>query len=207
MKNLTNVFRHIISFTRLSGYHKTVILLSSLLILQGCAAVFIAGAAGGLTLAHDKRSSQTILDDQSIEYQISDKIAKDQELKLRSHINVISYNSIVLLTGETPEKSMRARAANAAKNNDMVKRVYNAIKVMEPTSLKSRNNDTWITTKVKTKLLGRKEVDGFRIKVVTENASVFLMGLIPKDQADAAADTASQVAGVKRVIKIFEYIN
>lgn len=183
------------------------LILSGLLLLQGCAAVVVAGAASGLALAHDKRTTDTILDDQSIEYHIAGKISADKELKLRAHINVISYNSIVLITGETPDENMRSKVIDVAKNSAKVKRVYNALKIMPPTSLKSRNNDTWITTKVKTKLLGKKEIDGLRIKVITENASVFLMGLIPKTQADIAAETASQVAGVKRVVKVFEYVN
>ena len=183
------------------------LILSGLLILQGCAAAVVAGAAGGLSLAHDKRSTDAILDDQSIEYNISSKLSADKELKTGSHINVMSYNSIVLLTGETPDENLRSRAVDMAKNSDKVKRVYNALKIMKPTTFKSRNNDAWITTKVKTQLLGKREIDGFRIKVVTENASVFLMGLIPKEQADIAASIASQVTGVKRVIKIFEYVN
>ena len=78
---------------------------------------------------------------------------------------------------------------------------------MQPTPLKSRNNDTWITTRVKSKLLGKKETDGLRIKVITENATVYLMGIIKKDQADFAADVASRIDGVKRVVKVFEYVD
>lgn len=177
------------------------------LTIQGCAAVVVAGAATGLTMAHDKRSTETILDDQSIEYNIAGKIAANKELAVRSHINIVSYNSVVLLTGETPDKSAQSRIIDIAKNSNKVKRVYNALKIMEPTTLQSRNNDTWITTKVKSKLLGQKEIDGFRIKVITENASVFLMGMIPKPQGDFAAETASKVTGVKRVVKVFEYAN
>ncbi|NOX43377.1 MAG: BON domain-containing protein [Gammaproteobacteria bacterium] len=185
----------------------TFVILSGLLSLQGCAAVFIAGAAGGGILAHDKRTRDAIVDDQSIEHHISGKLSANKEIRMKSHINVVSYNAIVLLTGETPDENMRSRAADIARNSAKVKRVYNALKIMKPTSLKSRNNDTWITTKVKTQLLGKKEIDGFRIKVITENASVFLMGLIPKAQADLAADIVSHVTGVKRVIKVFEYVN
>ena len=102
---------------------------------------------------------------------------------------------------------MREKTAEIARNTKNVKRVYNAIKVMQPTSLKSRNNDTWITTRVKSKMLGKKETDGLRIKVTTENATVYLMGIIPKHQADFAADLASRVEGVKSVVKVFEYVN
>jgi len=177
------------------------------LTLQGCAGVVVAGAAGGVALAHDQRSTENILDDQSIEYNIYNKISADKELEKHTHINVVSINGVVLLTGEAPEGHMREKATEIARNHSNVKRVYNAIKVMQPTSFKSRNNDTWITTKVKSKLLGKTETDGLRIKVVTENATVYLMGIIPKDQADFAADAASRIDGVKRVVKVFEYVN
>jgi len=175
--------------------------------LQGCAAVVVVGVAGGVALAHDKRTTETILDDQSIEYNTYNKISEDRELKKHNHINIISYNGVVLLTGETPQAHMREKTAEIARNTKNVKRVYNAIKVMQPTSLKSRNNDTWITTRVKSKMLGKKETDGLRIKVTTENATVYLMGIIPKHQADFAADLASRVEGVKSVVKVFEYVN
>ena len=183
------------------------ILIFVLSTLQGCAAVVVVGVAGGVALAHDKRNTQTIMDDQSIEHKIYNKISEDKELEKQTHISVISYNGVVLLTGETPQANMREKAAEIARNTKNVKRVYNAIKVMQPTSLKSRNNDTWITTRVKSKLLGKKETDGLRIKVITENATVYLMGIIPKDQADFAADLASRVEGVKSVIKVFEYVD
>jgi osmotically-inducible protein OsmY len=183
------------------------ILIFVLSTLQGCAAVVVVGVAGGVALAHDKRNTQTIMDDQSIEHKIYNKISEDKEFEKQTHISVISYNGVVLLTGETPQVHMREKAAEIARNTDKVKRVYNAIKVMQPTSLKSRNNDTWITTRVKSKLLGKKETDGLRIKVITENATVYLMGIIPKDQADFAADLASSVEGVKSVVKVFEYVD
>lgn len=183
------------------------ILIFVLSTLQGCAAVVVVGVAGGVALAHDKRNTQTIMDDQSIEHKIYNKISEDKELEKQTHISLISYNGVVLLTGETPQAHMREKAAEIARNTKNVKRVYNAIKVMQPTSLKSRNNDTWITTRVKSKLLGKKETDGLRIKVITENATVYLMGIIPKDQADFAADLASRIEGVKSVIKVFEYVD
>ncbi len=189
-----------ITLIKLSTKSRTMpFILSGLLILQGCAAV------GGRSPAQDQRNTGSIFDDQSIEYNIAGKLSADKELKAKSHINVVSYNAIVLLTGETPNETLRSRAADVAKNNDKVKRVYNALKIMKPTTFRSRNNDAWITTKVKTQLLGKREIGALRIKVVTENASVFLMGIIPKEQADLAASTASRVTGVRRVIKIFEY--
>ena len=148
-----------------------------------------------------------MMDDQNIEYNIAGKISEDKPLAKQSHINITSFNGVVLLTGEAPNETMRKRVADIARHNKKVKRVYNAIKLMEPTSLKSRNNDTWITTKVKTQLLGKREINGLHVKVITENAHVFLMGLVPRDQGNIAAETASKIKGVKRVIKVFEHAN
>ena len=87
-----------------------LILIFISLTLQGCAAVVVAGAAGGIALAHDKRTTQKILDDQSIEYNIYNKISVDKELEKNTHINVVSFNGVVLLTGEAPEGYMKKAA-------------------------------------------------------------------------------------------------
>lgn len=175
--------------------------------LQGCAAIVVAGAAGSVAIAHDKRTNKEIIKDQRIKNNIIAGISVDKELKKLAHINVITYNATVLLTGEAPSEELRSRAVDIARNNKQVKQVFNAVKIMKPTSYKSRNNDTWITTKVKSQLLGKKEINGLQVKVYTENAHVFLMGMVAREKGDIAAQAASQVKGVKRVVKVFEYVN
>jgi osmotically-inducible protein OsmY len=180
-----------------------LLLLSSL--LNGCGPALVAGAATGVAITQDRRTVATMFDDEAIEFKVASRIRSDETLTKQVHINVTVYNAVVLLTGEAPTDELRAKVIAYARGVDNVKRVYNAIEIAQPTPFRSRNNDVWITSKVKTLLLGNKEVEGTRIKVVTENGSVYLMGLIPREQGQTAADIAGQVQNVKRVVKVFEY--
>ena len=175
--------------------------------LQGCAApILVAGAAGGATVANDKRSTRSMVDDQVIETKTKDKIYADEEIAKKIHINVTSYNGVVLLTGETLSRSLRTRAINVARHTDKVRRVHNEIRIADLTSFGSRTNDSWITSKVKTQMFATKNFKSSQIKVVTEAGTVYIMGLVTKAAGNRAAEIARNVSGVKRVVKLFEYI-
>ena len=174
--------------------------------LQGCPAI-IVGAAGGAALAvHDRRDSDTILADQKIESVATNKIYQDEKLEKKIHANVTSYNRTVLLTGEVLAKDLREHTANLVRNIPGVKRVYNELVVADLTSFNSRSNDSWITSKIKTKMLNAKDLDSTRVKVVTENSVAFLMGMVTDKESAVAVDIARNVKGVSRVVKIFEII-
>jgi osmotically-inducible protein OsmY len=89
---------------------------------------------------------------------------------------------------------------------DKVRKVYNEIRITDLTPFQSRSNDSWITSKVKGKMYGTKDFDGSRVKVVTENGTVYLMGLVTQEQGVHAAELARTVEGVTRVVKLFEYV-
>jgi osmotically-inducible protein OsmY len=74
------------------------------------------------------------------------------------------------------------------------------------TDLGSRSNDTLITSKVKTRFVEANKFQINHVKVVTERGVVYLMGVVRRDEGDAAADIASTTSGVQRVVKVFEYI-
>jgi osmotically-inducible protein OsmY len=173
--------------------------------LQGCVGGVIAAGSAGAAVAVDRRSAGTIVDDEAIELKISKAINEDNALGEKAHINITSYNNIVLLTGETPTDAMRDHAVAIARHTEKVRKVYNEIVVAEPTTVKSRSEDTWITAKVKTKLLGIKEISSINVKVITENRVVYLMGLVSHAEAQAAAEAARFVEGVTRVVTLFEY--
>jgi osmotically-inducible protein OsmY len=175
--------------------------------LTGCVGAFVAGAAGGASVAYDERSVGTQLDDQAIEVRAVNAIYDDKELHDSSHVVVVSFNRIVLIAGQTPTESLRARAAQLVSAIPDVRKVYNEVTIGEPTSFMTRSNDAAITAKVKSEMLVAADVKAFRVKVVTENGTVFLMGLLPRAQADAAARVASEAGGVQRVVKLFEYLD
>lgn len=171
--------------------------------LQGCAVVAVGGA--GAAVATDRRSAGAMVDDQAIELKINNALFKNDQLSKQAHINFTSYGGVVLLTGEAPSEALRDNAVELVRHVDNVRRVHNEIIIAAPSPIKSRNQDAWITTKVKTKLIATKEVSANSVKVVTENGSVYLMGLLTRAEADAVTEVARSVDGVSRVVTLFEY--
>lgn len=187
-----------------------ILIMSALCItlsLQGCAPVLVAGAATGASMANDRRTAGTVLEDQTIELKAVGAIQGDEELSKSLHVSVTSFNNIVLVTGQAPTRDLRDRVLSQINSIDKVRRIHNEISIEEPTSLKTRSNDTWITTKVKSTLLGAKGIEAAHVKVITENGVVYLMGLVTHENGDTAAKTVQQVNGVQRVVKVFEYID
>jgi len=176
--------------------------------LGGCEALVVGSAATGTAVVHDRRTAGSFVEDENIELKAGSALGKDQEIKDRAHISVTSFNQIVLLTGEAPTEAMRARAESIVARIEKVRRVHNEVVIGAPSAMSARASDTWITGKVKTRLLKVKikNFDPTRVKVVTENGTVFLMGLLTRAEADAVVDQVRQVGGVQRVVKVFEYI-
>ena len=174
--------------------------------LSGCAVVAV-GAAGGAMAAHDRRTAETILDDQGIETRAYDQLYGDPELDKKIHTNVTSYNRVVLLTGEVVSEAARKRAIEIVRSISKVKRVHNELRVADLTVFSERSQDSWLTTKVKTKMLTTDGFDANRVKVVTENDTVYLMGLVTPDEGQIAADIASTTDGVNRVVTLYEYVD
>ncbi len=179
--------------------------------IGGCTTpLILAGAAaGGATAAHDRRSVGAQIDDQTIEMRALSRMAKDPAMTKAEdvHVNVTSFNGIVLLTGETRTADLRQRAERYAREVPNVRKVYNEIRVEEPSGLGARSGDTWVTTKIKTKLLTSEHVDGTRIKVVTEASIVYLMGLVSRGESNIATSLASDTGGVTRIVRVFEYVD
>jgi osmotically-inducible protein OsmY len=177
--------------------------LAILATLTGCAAVVVAGAGGAALVATDRRTTGTQVDDEGIELK-----ASEQANKLygdRIHLNVTSYDGVVLLTGEVPDQGAWASVGNIAKNTEKVRVVHNELVVGTPTSLQARSNDTYITSKVKARMVEANKFPPNAVKVVTERSVVYLMGIVSKQEGDAAGDVASTTEGVARVVKVFEY--
>lgn len=176
-------------------------------LLASCAPALVgAGAATTAAVAHDRRTPGTMIDDQLIEWKARAALGEDQELWSQSHINVTSFNNIVLLTGETPSERMRTRAAEIVREVERVRGVHNELQIAAPSSMLSRSSDSWITGKVKSSMLADGSVPGTRVKVVTEAGTVYLMGLVTREEAEAATEIARKVNGVQRVVKLFEYL-
>jgi osmotically-inducible protein OsmY len=172
----------------------------------GCAPLLVGGAvAGGAMVATDRRSSGIQLEDQAIELRLA-KALGDAFPGDRAHINVTSYNQRVLLTGEVSTEQGKADAQAIAQKSENVRAVVNELYVGSPSTLANRNFDTALTAKVVTAMFQASDVPSGAIKVVSERAVVYLMGLVTPGEGDAAARVASRVAGVQRVVKNFDYL-
>jgi osmotically-inducible protein OsmY len=172
----------------------------------GCAPLLVGGAAaGGAMVAADRRSSGIQFVDQEIELRLI-KAFGDAFPSDRAHINVTSYNQRVLLTGEVTTEQGKAEAQAIAQKSENVRAVVNELHVGSPSTLANRNFDTALTAKVLAALLQASDVPSGAIKVVSERAVVYLMGLVTPGEGEAAARAASRVSGVQRVVKNFDYL-
>ncbi|NOX08395.1 MAG: BON domain-containing protein [Gammaproteobacteria bacterium] len=179
-------------------------------LLNGCAGVVVGGAATGIAVVHDRRTTGTVLDDQTIELKASKSFMQDKAISKNSHLNITSYNGIVLLTGEVISAQVRDDIHQIVQALPKVRRIHNQLTIAAPSSLLSRSSDTLITAKAKTHLLsidGIKDFDLTRIKIITENGVVYLMGLVTRQEADAATESVRQIDGVQRIERMFEYID
>jgi osmotically-inducible protein OsmY len=156
-------------------------------------------------VAYDRRTVGSYIDDGAIEIKIREFVVRDSELRRNAHISVTSLNGIVLLTGEAPTIELRNKVETAAKNVDGVRQIVNEIRVAGKTALFSRANDTWLTSKVKTRLIKDTGLDANRVKVVSEYGNVYLLGVVTRAEGAAATDVVRKVGGVVRVVKVFEY--
>ena len=174
--------------------------------LCACAPLLIGGAiVGGSMLAIDRRSSGAQIDDQAIELRAGNRAG--DVLAGRGHVNVTSYNRMVLITGEVPTEADKAAVEPAVARIDNVRSVVNELTVTEVSSLSNRANDTLLTGKVKASMVDARDMQVNAFKVVTERAVVYLMGRVTEREATRAADVARNVSGVRKVVRVFEIVS
>lgn len=172
------------------------LLIAQTFILSGCA------ATRGQTQA---RSAGNFIDDSRIERLVRREIRRADPSLNRAHVSVVSYNGVVLVLGQVDNERLKLQATQAATRIRKATKIHNEMEVSGPISRVARTNDTWLTSKVKTRLLARRDIRGGRIKVVTENSVVYLMGLTTRTHADRAVEVARNVFGVQKIVKVFEY--
>ena len=171
---------------------------------SGCVPLVVGAAVGGTALvATDRRSVGAQADDEAIELKIQNNIGGT--FGDRVHVNATSYNGIVLLTGEVPTAELKTQVEQIARTTPKVRRVDDELAVGAVTTIGARSNDSYITSKVKARLVETNKVPANLVKVVTERQIVYLMGILSHAEADAAAQIAATTSGVQRVVKVFEY--
>lgn len=183
----------------------TLLGLSAALPLTGCVPVVATGAAVGVLVAEDRRSSGVYLTDEENELKAGHRL-RDAGIQA-VHANFTSYNKRLLITGEAPTEALKTKVGDIAKGVEGVREVFNELAIAAPTGIGSRSNDGYITAKVKTRLFDDDRINGNHVKVVTENSVVYLMGLLKRDEGKTAAEIAARTSGVTKVVKVFEYLD
>lgn len=173
-------------------------------LISGCVGVMAVGAAGSM-MVYDRRSITMIERDSRIFYVINRALANDRRFR-DSHISITSFNQVVLLTGEVTAIQLKSIAAKVARETPNVRRVYDELTVDEPLSIAQHSKDSLISGHVRTNMLTQSGLESGSIRIITENATVYLMGIATHEQADLAVNVARQVPGVQKVVKIFQYI-
>jgi osmotically-inducible protein OsmY len=172
--------------------------------LTSCVVAVVAGAAAGMV--YDLRSVTTLEADVRIFHIVHKAIVTNPQFR-DSRILVSSFNRIVLLVGQTPTASLRVLAERIAHSTPGVTRVYDEVTVDNPLPMTQRTKDSLITSQARSKMLAKKGLESGSIRIVTENGVVYLMGIVSPGQGALAVDVARRINGVKKVVKIFQYIH
>lgn len=170
--------------------------------LVACSDVAVTGAQ----MVYNRRSIENNVTDQYRAKRIYQALYLKSDDFNNANITVAVYNNELLLAGQVPEAWQRTKAEELAKKAAAVSEVHNLIAIASPASSLTHMSDAWITTKVKTNLIASSEVDASKVKVVTENGTVYLMGVLPLAEANKAAEIASNTGGVQSVVKVFSYL-
>ena len=183
-----------------------VLMLASL--LGGCAAAVVGGVAAGASVAHDRRTTGTIIEDKEILLGAMHLREADVELKQRGNVNIDMYNLQVLLTGQAEDADLVHRFRQQVGALPRVRNVFDEVYIGAESTWGEATADAFLTSKVKLALfqLDIEDFDPTRVKVTSSLGSVYLMGLLTRAEADAVTEKVRYVSGVKRVVRLFEYL-
>ena len=173
-------------------------------VLQGCFPVVAAGVGTGVMVTLDRRTLGMQTEDESIEWKAGSRVG--DKLRDRGHFNFTSFNRRVLISGETVSEESKVEAKRIVSEIPNVREVFNELVVGPSSSLADRSNDSFVTSKVKSRSVDNGKFNPLHVKVVTEAGTVFLLGMVTQAEADAAIHVARTTAGVKKVVPLFEII-
>lgn len=173
--------------------------------LQGCFPVIAGGIGAGISLTNDRRTSGIYIEDQGIELKAQSRLS--EKMKNQGHVSVTSYNLALLMTGEAQTPTLRAEAESIVQAIPNVRQVFNEIAIAAPSSFGDRSNDSFLTTKVKGRMIEANKFNIVHVKVVTEASVVFLMGIVTRKEAEDATEITRTTTGVSKVVRLFEYLD
>ncbi|WP_136248582.1 BON domain-containing protein [Halomonas borealis] len=178
-----------------------------LLTLSGCTAMTTATTPGTINENYSERTAGTKVEDESIESKIAHNLGSTDARLGDARIDVDSYNGVVLLTGQVPSQELQNMAERVAGEVRNVRRVHNQLSVAANLPASQRLADTWLTTRIRTALVANEAIDSSRLRIVTENDSVFLMGMVRRQEAERVVSAVRSVGGMQRIVKVFDYLD
>ena len=181
-------------------------LLVVMVTLSGCAKIIGVTTSEPIQINNNKRTLGTKINDSQIETVARVNLDKGGQQLKEANINIDSFNGIVLLTGQVPNEQARQQAGDILGKINPVRQVHNELRVAPNRDFQAGSKDSWITTKIKTKLVA-SSIQSRRVHIITEARTVFLMGLVSRYEAERITDVAKNTRGVAQVVKVFEYVD
>jgi len=185
---------------------RLLVLFGSVVFLVGCATSGMVSADEGNGVP-TSRTAGTLFDDNALKRIAVVNVRRAHDDLLTANLAITNYNGVVLLAGQVPNAEMKSLAEAEVLKLKRVRRVYNELEIADATSMMTRSRDVWLTGRVKAGLIASDAVRGGGVKVMTENGSTYLMGLMTRAEADNATEIARNVSGVRQVVRLFEYVD
>ncbi|WP_070962412.1 BON domain-containing protein [Vibrio sonorensis] len=177
---------------------------TTMLVMTGCAGAIVAGAATTVNVVTDPRTTKEIWNDNNIEFEVAG-LTNKAPYRGKVRVTASSYNGTVVLMGQSQTQELLNQLETQARKIDGVNKIHNQVRIKAPISLGEVSKDSWITTKVKSALLTNSELATVKVKVITEDKEVFLLGYVSREHGELATDVARNISGVKKVVKAFQY--
>ena len=188
-----------------------LLVLLNCLLIDACSSTAKNPEAGtGQSLSHDRRTHEAILIDKDIENEAYSELNSDDDLRTQCHFTVTAYNGAILVTGESPNEELRKKVISIIQEIPNVRLIHDNLIIAYPSDANSRANDELITDTVKTALKQIRTIPDFdpsMVKVVTENRTVYLMGLVHRDEGTIVINVTRLQPGIKQIITVFEYLD
>lgn len=177
------------------------------LVLGGCTTVTGVTNPGTIDENYGKRTLGAQVEDESIETKIIHNMRRSDARLGDARINVDSYNGIVLLTGQVPSDELKQKASEVALEVRNVRDVHNELSIAANLPASQRLSDTWTNTRIRTTLAADESIDTSRLRFVTENDTVYIMGIVRRAEADRIVNAIADVGGIQRIVKVFDYLD
>jgi osmotically-inducible protein OsmY len=158
--------------------------------------------------SHESRTVGTTFNDQQLEYEVVSNIRSDPAFGEHDHIKVEVHQGVVLLAGETVSEENKLLATRLAEQPRLSQRVINELEIGRRAGFGGKLDNSWLTAKVNTILLAENPVPGYegkRIKVISSQNTVYLMGFVTREEGQKVAEVVSNIRGVEKVVKLFTY--